>query len=235
VLPLLVAAAVAAGTPPAATSAPRVPSHTADAAAMKAVAAAATKVEACRARTLDYTRCDDRPLNGARMTASTVTTYAVAARSRAGRRFVLARSSDGRAVATCSPRGRGGCGRRGTWKPRPTPVMNPAFGEEWLAHERELVARLLALTEVIDRCYDTTGDFTRCRTDEMEAARRWEMLWGPPGVDGFGVDLEERNYIVSGMSRASTRFVYVRSPHGVERWCEQPNPHIKTPCAGERW
>jgi hypothetical protein len=212
--------------------------HSTDAAATKALSRFAVKLEACRSRTIDYHSCADdevRDTPYVRYELYDSHNYAVYARAKTGRRFRLERAAVGKLTATCSPKGRGACGRRGTWKPAPMPVMNPAPGTEWLAHERELVVRLLALTEVIDRCYASTGDFTRCRTDEMEAARRWEMLWGPPGANGFTVDLQEQDYMVSGTSRASTRFVYVRSPRGVERWCDQPNPRIETPCAGGGW
>ena len=234
-LALIVTASLAFATDGATAKSSQPRAHPNDAAAMKALSRYAVKAEACRAKTHTYYECDDgRAPTGIRFVSSTASSYSLAARSRTGRRFTLARASNGKLSATCSPKGRGGCGARGTWKPSPLPELNPPLGEDWLAQERELVRRMLALVEILERCHATTGDYGACRTDELEAARRWDGAYTPQGF-GFGIELERSSYTITATSRASTRFTYSRRPDvGVERSCTKLPP-VVSPCRDGSW
>lgn len=101
-----------------------------DASAMERVRALASMVEHCFARTEDFTACDaavevpeaaraglawGQGDDQVAVEASAVATYTVAAPSRTGTRFMLARDPSGREQHTCTPAGTGGCRPDGTW------------------------------------------------------------------------------------------------------------------------
>ena len=228
-LPLLMLAALAA--PSSSAAAVKQPALASDAAAMTAVSQAAVKVEKCRSKTIDYTRCDSagevKLPRGVLHEASTPHGYEMSARSRQGRRFTINRAQAA-LLATCTPAGRGRCGPAGTWRPKPKPVMSPAWGTEWLPHERELVARILAVADLIERCGAAAGDYTGCRSAKVDALARagWHAFQIELSVDGFHI------YTVSG---GSTEFVYQRLPDGsIDRSCRFYTPLV-SPCDGEHW
>ena len=87
-------------------------------------------VERCFARAEDFTACDTPPELPAApaaglslgmgqaqvaVVASTVSTYEIAAHSRTGSTFTLARDAAGTVRRTCTPADTGDCGRDGTW------------------------------------------------------------------------------------------------------------------------
>ena len=227
-MPILLAALALPGS--AAAAPPKLPS---DAAAMTAVAQGAVKVERCRSKAAeyDYTRCDSpaeiKLPRGVQVEASTPTSYTLAARSRQGRRFVIDRAQ-GALTATCTPAGRGRCGPAGTWRPKPKPVMSPRWGEEWLEYERAMVGRLLAVVNLIERCGAAGGDFTPCRTAEVDA------LAGAHYIP-FSITLEPRSYVIHAISPGMTEFLYERREDGtVDRSCRFSMPRV-SPCDGERW
>jgi hypothetical protein len=231
-LPVLILALLALPGGAAAAGPPKTSALASDAVAMKTLAQAAVKVERCAAKTLDYTRCDSPGElalpRGVLLDASTSTGYGLTARSRQGRRFRLDRSGES-LTATCTPAGRGRCAPAGTWRPSPKPVRSRAWVEHWLAHERELVARVLSVVDMIERCHAATGDFGRCRTPEVEAAA---AVWPNP----LRIDLYEDSYYVAAISAASTEFLYQRSPDGtVHRDCRFLDLKLVSPCDGERW
>lgn len=221
----------AAGAP---ARAPQPRAHSGDAAAMKAVVAYARKVEACRTRMLDYTRCDDPPPleTGIRFEAASAASYAISARSRQGRRFRLVQSAGRKLAATCTPAGRGACPRSGRWKPSPAPVPNPPFGAEHLEQERMLVTDLEALIVVIERCRARTGSLAACQKDpDVEAAARSDWVILPDRR--FDVQLEQPYVHATGFG--STQFEYAWLPDGTtERNC-MPLPGIISPCVDGRW
>jgi len=98
--------------------------------AARSASSLAPIVERCYARAEDFTACDtpvELPAAAAAglslgmgqaqvaVVASTVTTYEIAAQSRTGATFTLARDAAGALHRTCAPAGAGGCRRDGTW------------------------------------------------------------------------------------------------------------------------
>jgi hypothetical protein len=111
--------------------------------------------------------------------------------------------------------------------------MSPAWGEEWLPHERELVKRFEALIAVIERCRARTGSLAACQDDpEVQAAARWDMLIAPDGR--FDVQLDQP--AVAATARSSNQFRYDWLPDGTgERNCQLYSPHLVSPCVDGRW
>ncbi|MDQ3935730.1 MAG: hypothetical protein M3340_13985 [Actinomycetota bacterium] len=229
-LPLLIAALLAL---PASASAAAPKVQPTDAAAMKSIVRVASAIERCAAKTYDYTSCDDspRPSTGVRIAASTFTSYRLRAQSRQRRVFFLDRGAGGELLATCTPAGRGACPPSGIWRPRPRPARGPDFARQWLAHERELVARLEAIVGLLDACAASTGDYTGCRTTEVEGLLAWEMLVRP-----MTFELHPGGYHLSAAARSATQFTTARGSDGtVERHCYKVVPSLVSPCVNGAW
>jgi hypothetical protein len=196
---------------------------------------AARKIEACRSKTIDYTRCDS-PLPVARgvlIAESTNASYVLVARSRQGRSFRLERTTGGELLATCTPAGRGACGKAGTWKPKPKPVMTPRFGEEWLAHERELVARLETLVTALERCRAARGAFEGCESDlDVAGAAAW-----PGAPFGFHLHLvADGSSSVQAQAASGSWFQHNWNADGSsERHCLKFSYAMVSPCVDWRW
>jgi hypothetical protein len=206
-----------------------------DAAAKRTLVAAARRLEACRASTLDYTRCYVPPLSsGVLFDAVSFSTYILSARSRARRRFALARGHDGALVATCTPAGRGACPPAGVWKPTPRPAMTPPFGHEWLAHEREVVARFEALIATVEACRAATGGLDGCAaTPRVWGARQYlAALTGQQPQ----VELGPHTYHAYVQAASSTEFVVTwMRDGGADRQCQKFLAHLVSPCVDGRW
>lgn len=105
-----------------------------DASAGQRVKALVPVMETCWAKTQDFTQCalpdQLKPYGGGELplapaqapdadtvaaTATSVTEYTVAARSRTGAEFSITRSADGSLQRTCAPHGTDGCRADGTW------------------------------------------------------------------------------------------------------------------------
>ena len=215
---------------------PKVRASATDAAAMKAVVSVARKIEACRATTIDYTSCDTPPppARGVLIEAASPQTYLLSARSRPGRRFKLARGMDGSLAATCTPAGRGACPRSGVWKPKPRPVMTPAYGTEWLPNERAVVAHLELLIAAVDRCGAGTGTRVGCASEpDVTAARAalHAVTW-----DRVELELGEHGHYVHATAGSGTIFVFSWTPGGGGlRECQKYLPHYVSPCVDGRW
>lgn len=207
-----------------------------DAAAKKALVSVARKVEACRSGTVDYTRCDAQPplSRGVLFEASSSSTYVLSARSRPGRRFRLARGMDGSLAATCTPAGRGACPRSGIWKPAPRPVMTPAFGEEWLVHEREFLVRFDALVAAAETCRAARGTFEGCfDSPPVRGARNYvAALTGEQPQ----MELGTGSSYIHARAVSGTEFVVSWFADGtVDRACQKYLPHLVSPCVDGRW
>jgi hypothetical protein len=221
---------------PASAAAPKPRALASDAAATTALVKAARKIEACRTKTLDYTACDNPlpPARGVVIAATTQYVYVLEARSKQGRRFTLERGTGGELLSTCTPAGQGACGKAGTWKPKPRPVMSPGPGQEWVAHEREVVLHLNALVAELERCRAQRGTFEGCDSDlAVASARSW------PGLP-FGVELvlagPGTNSQLQAQAKSGTWFQHYWTPDGTsERNCLKFSYAMVSPCVDGRW
>jgi hypothetical protein len=231
-VPLLIAALLAV---PASASAaePPVKPHPTDAAAITALVRAANVVEGCAAREWDYTNCDDRPAAWPRVRIGWASSseYGMRARSKQGRMFRIEREFDTRKLI-CSPRGRGACGRKGTWKPRPALVAGPSFATQWLERERELAARIETIVTLLNECRAQTGDYSQCLTAEVESLLRWEFLIRP-----IFLYLRPTWYDLRAQAWGSaTTLAYTMYEDGIpERFCHKVNPALQSVCVDETW
>lgn len=233
---LLTALLWIAMTPYAASNVPKVRALPNDTAATRALVAHARKVEACRTETLDYAECDKQPprKKGVLFESASSGTYAITARTKRGGRFRLARDANGELAATCRPAGRGACSRSGTWTPSPEPVMTPAFGHEWLEHERQVVALLEKVVAAVDRCRAARGTFDGCTSAQevKTAVRRVRKLTlqeagVQPGPGAFHAYAHTAN----GSQFSQTWLL----DGGVERSCHKSLPNLASPCEDGRW
>lgn len=228
-VPLLIAALLA--LPASASAAPRFKVHPTDAAATKALVRAVNKLERCATPVYDYMRCRVPHTVTREVRFETVGSeiYRVRATSRQRRTFWLDRSFDTLA-ATCTPAGRGACPASGIWKPRGR-AAGPRFASMWLNHEQELAARIDAIGALLDACRASTGDYTLCRTAEVEDLLAWDRLALP-----MHLDLQPARYYVRGTALSATTLVLTMHEDGIpERSCSQPNPALVGVCAGEAW